>query len=62
MSAHERFSQLYGKRYLNCPSELNLKEQFVDEQSPNAAEGRAGYAMAEYLINKYLKKRAKRLV
>ena len=62
MGAHARFSPSSGKRYLNCPPSLLLEEQFPDEQSPFAAEGSAGHAMAEHLINKYLKKRTKRPV
>lgn len=62
MGAHARFSPSSGSRYLNCPPALRLEEQFEDEQSPYAAEGSAGHAMAEYLINRYLKKRAKRPV
>lgn len=62
MGAHARFSPSSGRRYLNCPPALRLEEQFEDEQSPYAAEGSAGHAMAEYLINRYLKKRAKRPV
>lgn len=60
MGAHARFSPSSGKRYLSCPPSLRLEEQFEDEQSPYAAEGSAGHAMAEYLINKYLKKRTRR--
>lgn len=62
MAAHARFSPSSGKRYLNCHPSLRLEEQFEDEQSPYAAEGTAGHAMAEYLINKHLKKRVKRPV
>lgn len=62
MGAHARFSPSSGKRYLNCPPALLLEEQFPDEQSPFAAEGTAGHEMAEYLINKHLKKRTKRPV
>lgn len=60
MGAHARFSPSSGKRYLSCPPSLRLEEQFEDEQSPYAAEGSAGHAMAEYLINKHLKKRTRR--
>lgn len=59
MGAHARFSPSSGKRYLSCPPSLRLEEQFEDEQSPYAAEGSAGHAMAEYLINKHLKKRTR---
>lgn len=59
MGAHARFSPSSGKHHLSCPPSLRLEEQFGDEQSPYAAEGSAGHAMAEYLINKYLKKRGK---
>lgn len=62
MDAHARFSPSSGKRYLSCPPSLLLEEQFPDEQSPFAAEGSAGHEMAEYLINKHLKKRTKRPV
>lgn len=60
MGAHARFSPSSGKRYLSCPPSLWLEEQFEGEQSPYAAEGSAGHAMAEYLINKHLKKRTRR--
>lgn len=60
MGAHARFSPSSGKQYLSCPPSLRLEEQFEDEQSPYAAEGSAGHAMAEYLINKHLKKRTRR--
>lgn len=62
MSAHARYSPSSGMRYTNCPPALRQEEQFPDEQSPYAAEGTAGHAMAEYLINKYLKRRGKRPV
>ena len=62
MGAHARFSPFSGSRYLNCPPALLLEEQFEDEQSPYAAEGSAGHRMAEYLINKHLKRRDKRPV
>lgn len=60
MGAHARFSPSSGSRYLNCPPALLLEEQFPDEQSPYAAEGSAGHRMAEYLINKHLKRRDRR--
>ena len=62
MGGHARFSPSSGKRRLECPPSLLLEEHFPDEESPFAAEGSAGHAMAEYLINKYLKKRTKRPV
>lgn len=62
MGAHARFSPSSGERYLNCPPALRLEEQFPNEQTPYAAEGTAGHAMGEYLLNKHLKKRAKRPV
>ena len=57
MGGHARYSPSSGKRRLECPPSLLLEEQFPDEESPFAAEGTAGHAMAEYLINKYLKKK-----
>ena len=62
MGGHARYSPSSGERRLECPPSLQLEEQFPDEESPFAAEGTAGHAMAEYLINKYLKKRTKRPV
>lgn len=62
MGGHARYSPSSGKRRLECPPSLLLEEQFPDEESPFAAEGTAGHAMAEYLINKYLKRRTKRPV
>lgn len=62
MGAHARFSPSSGKRHLSCPPSLLLEEKYPDEQSPFAAEGSAGHAMAEHLINKHLKKRTKRPV
>ena len=62
MGGHARYSPSSGKRRLECPPSLLQEEQFPDEESPFAAEGTAGHAMAEYLINKYLKKRTKRPV
>lgn len=62
MGAHARFSPSSGKRYLSCPPSLLLEEKYPDEQSPFAAEGSAGHAMAEHLINKHLKKRTRRPV
>lgn len=62
MGAHARFSPSSGKRYLSCPPSLLLEEKYPDEQSPFAAEGSAGHAMAEHLINTHLKKRTKRPV
>ena len=62
MGGHARFSPSSGKRRLECSPSLLLEEQFPDEESPFVAEGSAGHAMAEYLINKYLKKRTKRPV
>ncbi len=59
MGGHARYSPSSGKRRLECPPSLLLEEQFPDEESLFAAEGTAGHAMAEYLINKYLKKRTK---
>ena len=62
MGAHSVFPPSSAKRYLNCPPALKLEQQFEDEQSPYAAEGSAGHALAEHLIKKHLKKRSKRPV
>ncbi len=62
MGTHANFSPSSGDRYLNCPPALLLEKQFPDEQSPYAAEGSAGHALAEYLIKKHLRKRVKRPV
>lgn len=62
MGIHARFAPSSGERYLNCPPSLWLEKSFPDEQSPYAAEGTAGHAMGEYLLNKHLKKRGKRPV
>jgi len=62
MGAHSVFPPSSAKRYLNCTPALKLEQQFEDEQSPYAAEGSAGHALAEHLIKKHLKKRSKRPV
>lgn len=62
MAAHAKFSPSSAKRYLNCTPALMLEQQFEDEQSPYAAEGSAGHALAEHLIKKHLKIRSKRPV
>lgn len=62
MGKHARFSPSKGKQYLNCTASLVLEEQFEDEESPYAAEGTAGHALAEHLIKKYLKMRTSRPV
>ena len=59
---HARFSPSAAKRSLNCPPSLVLGEQFAEEESPYAAEGSAGHALAEHLIKKHLKQRSKRPV
>lgn len=60
MGKHAKFSPSSGERYLNCPPALLLEEQFPDEESPYAAEGTAGHALAEHLIKKHLKIRTQR--
>lgn len=62
MGAHAKFSPSSGSRYLNCPPALMLESGFPDEESPFAAEGTAGHAMAEHLIKKYMKQRTRRPV
>lgn len=59
---HARFSPSSAKRRLNCPPSLRLEEQFEEDESPYAAEGTAGHALAEHLIKKHLKIRSKRPV
>ena len=62
MSAHARFSPSAANRLIHCPPSLVLGEAFEDEESPYAAEGSAGHALAEHLIKKYLKQRTTRPV
>lgn len=62
MGAHARFSPSAANRLIHCPPSLVLGETFEDEESPYAAEGSAGHALAEHLIKKYLKQRTKRPV
>ena len=62
MAAHAVFSPSSANRYLNCTPALKLEQQFEDEQSPYAAEGSAGHALAEHLIKKHLKIRSRRPV
>jgi len=60
VAAHAVFSPSSASRYLKCPPALRLEQQFPDEQSPYAAEGTAGHALAEHLIKKHLKVRSRR--
>ena len=62
MGVHSRIPPSAAKQILNCPPSLLTGEQFKDEESPYAAEGSAGHALAEHLIKKYLKIRTKRPV
>lgn len=62
MGAHARFSPSAANRLIHCPPSLVLGEAFEDEESPYAAEGSAGHALAEHLIKKYLKQRTTRPV
>ena len=55
MGAHARFSPSAANRLIHCPPSLVLGEVFQDEESPYAAEGSAGHALAEHLIKKHLK-------
>ena len=50
MGAHARFSPSAANRLIHCPPSLVLGETFQDEESPYAAEGSAGRALAEHLI------------
>lgn len=62
MGAHARFSPSAANRIIHCPPSLVLGEAFKDEESPYAAEGTAGHALAEHLIKKYLKQQSRRPV
>lgn len=62
MGAHARFSPSAANRLIHCPPSLVLGEAFEEEESPYAAEGSAGHALAEHLIKKYLKQRTTRPV
>lgn len=62
MGAHARFSPSAAKRLIQCPPSLVLGEAFEDEESPYAAEGTAGHALAEHLVKKYLKQQSRRPV
>ena len=55
MGAHARFSPSAANRLIHCPPSLVLGEAFQEEESPYAAEGSAGHALAEHLIKKHLK-------
>ena len=57
---HARFSPSAAHRRINCPPSLALEEQFEEGDSPYAAEGTAGHALAEHLLRRYLKQRTKR--
>ena len=57
---HARFSPSSANRRIHCPPSLVLEEQFEEGESPYAAEGTAGHALAEHLLRKYLKQRTKR--
>ena len=62
MGAHARFSPSAANRLIHCPPSLVLGEVFQDEESPYAAEGSAGHALAEHLIKKHLKQQTRRPV
>lgn len=62
MGRHARPSPSKLHQVLECTASLALEDNFPDEESPYAAEGTAGHAMAEHLIKKYLKIRSKRPV
>ena len=59
---HARFSPSAADRRIHCPPSLLLEEQFEESESPYAAEGTAGHALAEHLLRKHLKQRTKRPV
>ncbi|TCL60550.1 uncharacterized protein DUF2800 [Kineothrix alysoides] len=60
MGVHSRLSPSAAKQILNCTPSLTTGERFKDEESPYAAEGSAGHALAEYLVKRYLKIRTRR--
>ena len=62
MGAHARFSPSAANRLIHCPPSLVLGKVFQDEESPYAAEGSAGHALAEHLIKKHLKQQTRRPV
>ena len=62
MGAHARFSPSAANRLIHCPPSLVLGEAFQGEESPYAAEGSAGHALAEHLIKKHLKQQTRRPV
>ena len=62
MGAHARFSPSAANRLIHCPPSLVLGEAFQEEESPYAAEGSAGHALAEHLIKKHLKQQTRRPV
>lgn len=62
MGAHARFSPSAANRLTHCPPSLVLGEAFQEEESPYAAEGSAGHALAEHLIKKHLKQQTRRPV
>ena len=62
MGAHARFSPSAANRLIHCPPSLVLGEKFQEEESPYAAEGSAGHALAEHLIKKHLKQQTRRPV
>ena len=49
-SEHARFSPSAANRRIHCPPSLLLEEQFEEGESVYAAEGTAGHALAEHLI------------
>ena len=62
MGAHARFSPSAANCLIHCPPSLVLGEAFQEEESPYAAEGSAGHALAEHLIKKHLKQQTRRPV
>lgn len=62
MGAHARFSPSAANLLIHCPPSLVLGEAFQEEESPYAAEGSAGHALAEHLIKKHLKQQTRRPV
>lgn len=59
---HALLSPSSAHRWLKCTPSAMLEREFVDTDSPAAAEGTAAHELAEHKVNRALKKRSKRPV